>query len=185
MRPLTTLAKWFAQMEVKLRGRLSRGTSRAPTTQDASAPSSSSPSHIHPSNSRHGSKSGWLPREKVRIHVQIIGFFYTVTGVIILISAAVFYFFLEGKREAWFRSPADLVIVLGIPLAGVLALIGIAVAVTGIQFTKLKEWTPPIIIVLSCISAIAFPIGTLWFGYCLWVLTHKSTKVVFDERRFL
>ena len=130
------------------------------------------------------SESKWLPRRNVRTHLRIIGFSYAFIGTILLLIAAGTIFFLESKTEAWFRSPGDLLIIFGTYIAVGLALNAIFIMVAGIQLTKLKQWAPPAIMVLTCFSVVFIPIGPLWFVYCFWVLNHKNTELVFGEQRF-
>jgi uncharacterized Tic20 family protein len=66
----------------------------------------------------------------------------------------------------------------------VLAIAAIGVTAAGIQLMKLKQWSPPVIIILSSMMLFVFPIGTLWGAYCIWVLSHKNAKGIFDEQTF-
>lgn len=135
------------------------------------------------SEDRQHLQSEWLPRQNVAMHLQIIGFMYAGLGGILLLASAGLFIFLQWKRDDWFRSPADLLIILGEPLAAVLALLAIIMVWTGVQLTKLKTWTPAVIMALSCLGVFLIPIGPLWFGYCVWVLTNRNTEAVFNEQR--
>ena len=134
-------------------------------------------------DSRQDMQNEWLPRQDVGMHLKIIGSIYAGTGVILLLASAALFISLQWKRDDWFRSPADLLIILGEPLAAVLALLAIIMVWTGVQLTKLKTWTPAVIMALSCLGVFLIPIGPLWFGYCVWVLTNRNTEAVFNEQR--
>ena len=64
--------------------------------------------------------------------------------------------------------------------------LAIGTAVAALQFAaslalmKYKPWARIAIIVLSCLSLLAFPIGTLLGGYSLWVLFHRDTVTLFS-----
>ncbi|HXX75224.1 MAG TPA: hypothetical protein VEI50_08850 [Nitrospiraceae bacterium] len=125
-----------------------------------------------------------LPRHEVKVHVHIIGYAYAAFGAVLLLSAITLYLFLESKRQAWFRSPGDLLIMLGRLMSGQLVLLGSFMAISGLKLIQLRSWALTTVRIFSIFSLFLFPLGTLWGAYCFWVFHSRNTKTVFAEQRF-
>ena len=186
MRLFTALTKWVTQQEIRLIEKC-----RLLFAQG----------YKH----RSGSENKWLPRQRVRMHLRIIGFSHATIGVILLWCSGKLCLLLESKREAWFRSPGDLLIIVGIPVGILLGLVAILILVTGIQLPRLKQWAYPVIIGFDCclgllsvtllrpFVGLLLPIwliwlfgslGLVWLGYCAWVFNHRNTRAAFDKQGF-
>jgi len=125
-----------------------------------------------------------LPRHEVKVQVHTIGYAYAAFGAVLFLSAIALDLFLVSKQEAWSRSPAELLIILGLPMSGFLVLLGLFMAITGLKLIELRSWARTAVIVFSIFSLFLFPLGTFWGAYCLWVLHSRNTKTVFAEQRF-
>jgi hypothetical protein len=67
----------------------------------------------------------------------------------------------------------------GLALTILLLLVSAPAIVCGWGLLKFRSWARILAIVLAAISLVAFPYGTLFGIYALWVLLTKETEVVF------
>ena len=60
-----------------------------------------------------------------------------------------------------------------------LALLSIPCVIAGVGLLKFRSWAQTLMIVMSVLSLLNFPIGTAVGIYGLWVLLNKETKPLF------
>ena len=70
----------------------------------------------------------------------------------------------------------------GTALAGFLGLFSLPSLITGYGLLNFKPWARIVGIVLSAISLINIPIGTIIGAYGLWVLLSKETEQLFNPK---
>ncbi len=111
----------------------------------------------------------------------LIGFFGTVTGLIVLLNFKTSIFagswiaeFIDGKGIQEFEAVRKLIVY--IPML---------IAAAGLHFKK--KWGRIIAILWSVLNFADFPIGTVFGIFGLWVLLKKETKRIFniDESKFI
>jgi hypothetical protein len=124
----------------------------------------------------------------MQTHVKVLGILYLVVSSVYLLMAAFLLLVMGGTAGivGATADPQDAAIaipVLGIAgtalamFLGVFALPGL---LTGYGLLNFRPWARILGIVLSALSLINIPIGTLMGAYGLWVLLSKDTERLFD-----
>ncbi|WP_372773536.1 hypothetical protein [Mangrovibacterium sp.] len=117
-------------------------------------------------------------------HVQIIGILYLILSCISLGLAFFIHYLLNligaitGDQDANF--------ILSI-VANVLSTVLFASSIPGIigaiGLLKFKEWGRILIIIISVINLLNFPIGTALGGYSIWALVQPETLSLFNKQQ--
>lgn len=124
----------------------------------------------------------------MQTHVKVLGVLYLVVGGCMLVAAL---FLLVAMSSAAgivgaAADPEDAAIAIpilgiaGTALAGLLGLFSLPSLVTGYGLVTFKPWARIVGIVLSAISLINIPFGTIIGVYGLWVLLSKDTERLFE-----
>jgi hypothetical protein len=125
----------------------------------------------------------------MQTHVKVLGVLYLVVGGCMLVAAL---FLLVAMSSAAgivgaAADPEDAAIAIpilgiaGTALAGLLGLFSLPSLVTGYGLVTLKPWARIVGIVLSAISLINIPFGTIIGVYGLWVLLSNDTERLFES----
>ena len=124
----------------------------------------------------------------MQTHVKVLGVLYLVVGGCMLAAAL---FLLVAMTSAAgivgvAADPEDAAIsipilgIAGTALAGLLGLFSLPSLVTGYGLVTFKPWARIVGIVLSAISLINIPFGTIIGIYGLWVLLSKDSERLFQ-----
>ena len=121
-------------------------------------------------------------------HVKVLGVLNLVCGAFMLIAAMVLALVLGGTAGIVGAAADAEDAAIAIPILGIagsaLSLVLIAFAlpnlIIGWGLLSFKSWARIAGIVLSAISLINIPFGTILGIYGLWVLLHKDTERLFD-----
>jgi hypothetical protein len=124
----------------------------------------------------------------MQTHVKVLGILYLVVSALSLLGAAFLLLVMGGAAGivGAAADPQDAAIaipVLGIAgtalamFLGVFALPGL---LTGYGLLNYRPWARILGIVLSALSLINIPVGTLMGAYGLWVLLSKDTERLFE-----
>ena len=124
----------------------------------------------------------------MQTHVKVLGVLYVAVGGCMLVAALFLLLTLSGVAGivGAAADPEDAAIaipVLGIAgtaLAAFLGLFALPSLITGYGLLNFKPWARIVGIVLSAISLINIPVGTIIGVYGLWVLLSKDTERLFD-----
>jgi len=124
----------------------------------------------------------------MQTHVKVLGVLYVAVGGCMLVAALFLLLTLSGVAGivGAAADPEDAAIaipVLGIAgtaLAAFLGLFALPSLITGYGLLNFKPWARIVGIVLSAISLINIPFGTIIGVYGLWVLLSKDTERLFD-----
>ena len=123
----------------------------------------------------------------MQTHVKVLGVVYLAVGACMLILA-VFLFLTMGSVAGIVGAtaePQDAAIAIpvlglaGTALAAMLGIFALPSLITGYGLVTFKSWI--VGIVLSAVSLINIPIGTIVGAYGLWVLLNKETERLFDN----
>ena len=123
----------------------------------------------------------------MQTHVKVLAVIYLAVGGLML-CAALFLGLGSGVAAGIVGATGEAdgaaiaIPILGIagrPLAAFLALFALPSLVTGYGLLQYKSWARVAGIVLSAISLINIPIGTIVGAYGLWVLLNKDTERLF------
>lgn len=124
----------------------------------------------------------------MQTHVKVLGVLYLVVGGCMLVAALFLVLTMGGAAGivGAAADPEDAAIAIpilgfaGTALAGLLGLFALPSLITGYGLVTFKPWARIVGIVLSAISLINIPFGTIIGVYGLWVLLSKETERLFD-----
>lgn len=119
----------------------------------------------------------------MKIHVNIVAALRIFSGGVgIIASVGIFVIFLAfgllggmttGDRDAY------VVAIVG-PIVGmVIFLLSLPELIGGLGLLKLKGWGRILVLIVSIIGLVQFPLGTAVGIYSLWVLFHEETIKLF------
>jgi hypothetical protein len=124
----------------------------------------------------------------MQTHVKVLGVIYLAVGGLML-CAALFLGLGSGVAAGIVGASADphdaaiaipILGIAGTALAAFLALFALPSLITGYGLLQYKPWARIVGIVLSAISLINIPLGTVVGAYGLWVLLNKETERLFN-----
>jgi p-aminobenzoyl-glutamate transporter AbgT len=113
-------------------------------------------------------------------HVTVVAALRITMSVLVLFAAAVVFVsvvgggLLSGDREA-----IRITSIVGVVVAGFLALFAVPGIVAGVGLLRRQHWARILTLVLSIFDLLLFPIGTLIAVYSIWVLVQRETEVLF------
>jgi hypothetical protein len=124
----------------------------------------------------------------VQTHVKVLGVLYLAVGGCMLIGALFLAMTMGGVAGIVGASadPEDAAIavpilgIAGTALAGLLGIFSLPSLITGYGLLNYKPWARIVGIVLSAISLVVIPFGTIIGAYGLWVLLNKETERLFS-----
>jgi hypothetical protein len=124
----------------------------------------------------------------MQTHVKVLGVVYLAVGGCMLLLA-LFLFLTMGSVAGIVGAtaePQDAAIAIpvlglaGTTLAIMLGIFSLPSLITGYGLLYFKPWARIVGIVLSAVSLINIPIGTVVGAYGLWVLLNKETERLFN-----
>jgi len=125
----------------------------------------------------------------VQTHVKVLGVLYLAVGGCMLLGALFLAMTMGGVAGIVGASadPEDAAIavpilgIAGTALAGFFGIFSLPSLITGYGLLNFKPWARIVGIVLSAISLIMIPFGTIVGAYGLWVLLSKETERLFSS----
>lgn len=125
----------------------------------------------------------------MQTHVKVLGVVYLAVGACMLLAAMFLFLTMSGVAGivGATAQPQDAAIAIpilgfvGTALAAFLTLFSVPSLITGYGLLKFKPWARVVGIVLSAISLIKIPIGTIIGAYGLWVLLNTETERLFNN----
>ena len=125
----------------------------------------------------------------MQTHVKVLGVVYLAVGACMLLAAMFLFLTMGGVAGivGATAEPQDAAIAIpilgfvGTALAAFLILFSVPSFITGYGLLKFKPWARILGIVLSAISLIKIPIGTVLGAYGLWVLLNTETERLFNK----
>jgi len=123
----------------------------------------------------------------MQTHVKVLGVVYLAVGGCMLLGAAFLFLTLGGVAGivGATAEPQDAAIAIpvlgfaGTALAAFLIIFALPSLITGYGLLNYRPWSRVLGIVLSAVSLINIPIGTVVGAYGLWVLLNKETERLF------
>jgi hypothetical protein len=116
-------------------------------------------------------------------HVNFVAALQIGFGVLkVLIAAVLFLIMIAGGLISGDAEALAIVTVVGLFIAGFLALTALPAIVGGVGLLKGKNWARVLVIFLAVLDLLDFPIGTAIGAYTLWVLLNNETSELFDGR---
>ncbi len=122
-------------------------------------------------------------------HVKVLGVLYLAVGICMLLGALFLAMTMGGVAGIVGASadPEDAAIavpilgIAGTALAAFFGIFSLPSLITGYGLLNYKPWARIVGIVLSAISLIIIPFGTIIGAYGLWVLLNKETERLFSS----
>jgi hypothetical protein len=124
----------------------------------------------------------------MQTHVKVLGVVYLAVGGLMLVLALFLVLTMGGVAGIVGASadPEDAAIAIpvlgfaGMALAAFLGIFALPSLITGYGLINYRSWARVVGIVLSAISLINIPIGTVVGAYGLWVLLNSETERLFN-----
>jgi len=124
----------------------------------------------------------------MQTHVKVLGVLYLTVGGLMLVLALFLAVTMGGVAGivGATAEPEDAAIAIpvlgfaGTALAAFFGLFALPSLITGYGLLNFKPWSRIVGIVLSAISLILVPVGTIIGAYGLWVLLNKDTEQLFN-----
>ena len=114
-------------------------------------------------------------------HVTIVAALQIGFGVLkVFIAAALFLIMIGAGLISGDAEALAIVTVVGLFIAGFLALTALPAVVGGVGLLKGKNWARVLVIFLAILDLLDFPIGTAIGAYTLWVLLNNETSEMFE-----
>jgi hypothetical protein len=114
-------------------------------------------------------------------HVTAVGALTIGLSVLGILIGAFIFILLAGIGFIAQDEEASVILVaIGSFVAIFLLVLSIPGIIGGIGLLKRKEWARILVLVLSALQLINFPIGTCIGGYSMWVLLQKETILLFN-----
>lgn len=114
-------------------------------------------------------------------HVRLLGNLNIIYGALSLIGVTVALIVFKGFEGIYrsFNDPLEGGIVA--LFAGFQLAISVPAIITGIFLKRLYEWARSLMIVVSALNILNFPLGSALGAYGLWVLMTPETEPLFAE----
>ena len=119
-------------------------------------------------------------------HVKVLGSLQIALGAVVLFGALVLVFVFGGVTTAMSASgdpdarvALPIIGVTGMALVTCLAAVGVPSVIIGIGLIRLRPWARIAGMVISILSLMMIPFGTIVGVYGLWVLFSKDTERLF------
>ena len=121
-------------------------------------------------------------------HVKVLGALQIALGAMVLFGALVLVFVFGGVTSAMGASgdpdaqiALPIVGITGMALITFLAAIGVPSVIIGVGLIRLRPWARISGMVISILSLMMIPFGTIVGVYGLWVLFSKETERLFTS----
>ena len=121
-------------------------------------------------------------------HVKVLGSLQIALGAMVLFGALVLVFVFGGVTTAMSASgdpdarvALPIIGVTGMALVTCLAAVGVPSVIIGIGLIRLRPWARIAGMVISILSLMMIPFGTIVGVYGLWVLFSKDTERLFTS----
>ncbi len=125
-----------------------------------------------------------MDTHRAKNHVNLVAVLHivfgalTITGAIILLFLMQFAIYYIPEDEAFAR---EIVGSIGYFLGGLIAFFGLIDLLAGVSLYSYKQWTRILVIIISAINCLNFPIGTAKGVYSIWVLMQSEVHQLFEQ----
>ena len=117
-------------------------------------------------------------------HIKVVGLINIVFGVLGLMAAGIVFIAVAGGGLLSGDEEAILITsIVATSVSSVIAIFSIPEIIAGWGILKMKSWGRILGIVIAVIDLLAFPIGTAFGIYGLWVLMDKETDQLFKQHQ--
>jgi len=114
-------------------------------------------------------------------HVQLVGILHIVGGALgILIGIICFVAIAGGGILSGDYEAMSITLIVAIFVAGFCLVLSLPAIIGGIFLMKKANWARILILIVSVLNLVNFPLGTAMGIYSLWVLLHADTTPLFS-----
>jgi len=115
-------------------------------------------------------------------HVQIVGILHIVGGALgILIGLVCFVAIAGGGILSANYETMSILFLVAIVIAGFFLVLSLPAIIGGIFLMKKANWARILILIISVLNLVNFPLGNALGIYSLWVLLNADTIQLFSE----
>ncbi len=113
-------------------------------------------------------------------HLSIVAALHIGFGILGLIGAFFFFLLMAGIGFLADDPQAHMILTLiGTFIAAIVVLTSIPGLIGGIGLWRRKGWARVLILIVSALNLLNFPLGTALGIYSIWVLVHEETNALF------
>ena len=117
-------------------------------------------------------------------HIKVVGLINIVFGILGLMAAGIVFIAVAGGGLLSGDEEAILITsIVATSVSSVIAIFSIPEIIAGWGILKMKSWGRILGIVISVLDLLAFPIGTAFGIYGLWVLLNEETERIFKQHQ--
>ncbi len=114
-------------------------------------------------------------------HIQIVGILHIVGGALgILIGLVCFVAIAGGGILSSDYEAMSIALIVAIAIAGFFLVLSLPAIIGGIFLMKKANWARILILIISVLNLVNFPLGTAMGIYSLWVLLNADTIPLFS-----
>lgn len=111
----------------------------------------------------------------MKTHINLVATLHIVFSVLGLIAALFFYVFFGVVGDIADDMEAEFVLnIIGSSLAVFFAIISVPGIIGGVGLLKRKEWARILVIIISALDLLNFPLGTALGVYSIWALVQPE-----------
>ncbi len=117
-------------------------------------------------------------------HINVVGVLYIVLSILSFLGAITIYFVLRLVGNFTDDANANMILnIIANVLSVILVVTGIPGLIGGIGLMNRKNWARILVLILSVLNLLNFPIGTLIGIYAIWALVQPEVIAAFEPGR--
>ena len=117
-------------------------------------------------------------------HIKVVGLINIVFGILGLMAAGIVFIAVAGGGLLSGDEEAILITsIVATSVSSIIAIFSIPEIIAGWGILKMKSWGRILGIVIGVLDLLAFPIGTAFGVYSLWVLLNEETEQIFKQQQ--
>lgn len=116
----------------------------------------------------------------MRNHIKIVGILHIVLSLLFLAGGVFMILFISGAINfSGIEEPISEVAIGIVYFASILLIVlALPGLIAGAGVLSYKNWARNLLIIISVINLLNFPVGTVLGVYTIWVMTHAGTKAL-------
>ena len=125
-----------------------------------------------------------MSKSRMEQHVDLVGALNIGLGALILMIAVIIFIVVAGGGliaglASGEMLPTTITLVVASAIAALLIVLSVPGIVGGVGLLKRKPWARILVLVMSFLNLLDFPLGTALGIYSIWVLMNDEAQVLF------
>ena len=125
-----------------------------------------------------------MSKSRMEQHVDLVGALNIGLGALILMIAVIIFIVVAGGGliaglASGEMLPTTITLVVASAIAALLIVLSVPGIVGGVGLLKRKPWARILVLVMSFLNLLDFPLGTALGIYSIWVLMNDEAQVIF------